>query len=552
MPALTRIRIPALLDLAEQQRYTPRKAVLRQIGRAEALAVEIDPKLTYPEDWVIFRITGFRPSLDDPRILPGEALRGDLSALVERLSDRAGLTIDGLEGPVVSVDALSERWSVSRKTIERYRRRGLVGRRVVDRASSASGAAATRLVFMVRGVEAFERANPGLLGEAAGFGRLDEAERRRVVAWAERYHRRLGWTRNQIVGRLASRLGRGRETVRRALEDVESVPAGERLAPDATREIFEGARRGVEPRELGARFGRSRATIHRVVNARRAEMLRRLDLSVPIEPRPSIDDRLLGVLSDTSVREGLAVRVVLDPSAWIEEARGAAAEGAGEEQARSIAHHVLRDRARRIVEGLDRHNPSGVDLDRAETDLRWATLLKRALVHAQRGLIVRSIEERAGGSLEELSRERLRELHRVSHAAVAYAVDRHWRGRLAAPASLALGRVLGQEPEVGAPSGRASRRGAGEGVPLSDWTAALSPWQAWLDPPAGVLAAGESLGARATALVTARFGLDGRAPMTLDEIESAIGIGRGAASALLRAAIRASVASALDAPFRVP
>ena len=542
MPALTRIRTPALLDLAEQQRYTPTKALLRQIGRAEELAIEIDPALTYPEDWVVFRITGFRPDLEDPRIIPGEALRGDLSALVERLSDRARLERDTLDSETLSLDQLGERWSVSRKTLERYRRRGLVGRRVVDARSSAAGAAAIRLVFTRRAVEAFERANPALLGAAAGLSRLDEPERDRLLARAARYRDRLGWTRHQIIGRLAVRLGRSRETVRRALEEAPGVaPAAARLAPDETREILEADRRGAEPEALAARFGRSRASIHRVINARRAEMLRRLDLSIPVDPEAE-RRRLAPALDDRAAREGLDVEPILDPTRWIDDARSAPAEAAGEERVRALAYHALRDRAHRTIESLDRHNPSALALDRAETDLRWATLLKRALTHAQRGLVLRSIEERAGGELLALPPERLRALHRLAFAAVGEAVDRHWRGRLAAPVSLALGRALGHEPAPTppTPAGRAARRitpGADRATALVDWSASLNPWQAWLAPPAGI---GDTPGLdeRARRVVRARFGLDGRAPMTLEEIETELGVGRTGAAPTIRAALR--------------
>lgn len=534
MPPLTRIRTPALLELVEQQRYTPARALVRQIERAERLAGEVDPSIAYPEDWVVFRITGFRPNIVDPRMIPGEALRADLSALVERLSDQARLERAHV-GESLTAGELAARWSVSRKTIERYRRRGLVGRRV------SVGPGPTRLVFSMRAVEAFERENRERITEAGRLERLSESERRRIERRAGRYRARLGWTRNQIVGRLAERTGRSRETIRRALDRAGAgVPVEGRLAPDECRAIFEADRMGEPVSAMGVRFGRSRASIHRIINTRRCDLLRRLDLSVP----EGLSEQAMGAAPETEgARAGLAVEIVLDPGAWEVEARGAHPQPASVERNRALAYHALHHRARAVVERLDRNNPSGVALDRAETDLRWATLLKRSLVHAERGLVLRALEERVGAPLSELAPDRVRTLHRAAFETVIHVVDRYLPargGRLAAPVSLALGRTLAAAVEQGegAPAGRATRRRVGgEGV-LHDWTRDLAAWQAWLDPAPWLASALAEMDEQTRRVVDARFGLSGRRPMTFGEIEAELGVSRRRSMALVRRAVR--------------
>ena len=534
MPPLTRIRIPALLELVEQQRYTPSRALVRQIDRAERLASEVDPAIAYPEDWVIFRITGFRPDVPNPRMIPGEALRADLSALVERISDRARLERASM-GDALTPAELGDRWSISRKTIERYRRRGLVGRRV------ASGPGPTRLVFSRRAVEAFERENPERLAGAGGFERLTDDERRRIVNRAARYRARLGWTRNQIIGRLAARTGRSRETIRRTIErEAGAAPVEGRLAPDEYRAIFEHERMGESTTDLAGRFGRSRASIHRIINARRCDLLRRLDLSIPEE----LGAEALGAALETdAARAGLRVDVRLDPAAWVAEARGSHPQSVTVERSRALAYHALRERARLTVEGLDRSNPSAVALDRAETDLRWATLLKRSLVHAERGLILRTLEERVGTGLLELASDRMRALHRVAFETVIGVVDRYTPvrgGRLAAPMSLALGRALGRAVEHAevAPPGRATRRVGAVQSGLHDWTHDLALWQAWLDPPPGLESAVAPKEDEVARVVAARFGFGGRAPLTLESIEAELGVSRRRAASMLRRTMR--------------
>ena len=86
MPAFAKLRIAALDDLARQLRFAPPETLRRQLERAEQLAAEIDPSINYPEDWIVFRITGYRADMPAPATIVGEALLGDIGILVERLS----------------------------------------------------------------------------------------------------------------------------------------------------------------------------------------------------------------------------------------------------------------------------------------------------------------------------------------------------------------------------------------------------------------------------------------------------------------------------------
>ena len=74
MPPLPQLRSPAIQNLYEQLRFAPPKALKRDIERAETLAGEIDRATTYPEDWIVFRLTGYRPEIDQPRLTEGAGL----------------------------------------------------------------------------------------------------------------------------------------------------------------------------------------------------------------------------------------------------------------------------------------------------------------------------------------------------------------------------------------------------------------------------------------------------------------------------------------------
>src|SRR5690606_11801082 len=172
MPPLPRLKVPALAELASQLRYTPAKAARRQLEAAEALAGQIDAAGTYPEDWIVFRLTGYRPDLKNPALIAGDALLRDLSPLIEHLCIAAELSEadlprgDGAGGDGaawLTAEEVCERWRISRRTLDRYRRQGLLARRV----AVTDGRARHRLVFAGSAVEAFAATRAEQLAAAA-------------------------------------------------------------------------------------------------------------------------------------------------------------------------------------------------------------------------------------------------------------------------------------------------------------------------------------------------------------------------------------------------
>ncbi|QKK06937.1 MAG: hypothetical protein HND58_01360 [Planctomycetota bacterium] len=141
----------------------------------EALAGEIDGEVDYPADWVVFRVTGYRPEMADPPLIGGEALLGDLSAVVERLCGAAKLSRTDLTEPSEPVAALAARWSVSIKTLARWRRRGLIARRLHDAAGGV------RLVVTASAAESYAARHPSGVERAGGFSRIDDETAARII-----------------------------------------------------------------------------------------------------------------------------------------------------------------------------------------------------------------------------------------------------------------------------------------------------------------------------------------------------------------------------------
>src|SRR5438105_2181875 len=124
-------RIDSIEALARQMTFTPVDTRLAQLGSAEALLHDIDPARAYPLDFVIFRVTGYHPKSVASDLLTGLALQHDLGLLIERLSDTLEIHAGRLNEPVLSIDDVTEKFNVTSKTVQRWRRRGLPARRFV-------------------------------------------------------------------------------------------------------------------------------------------------------------------------------------------------------------------------------------------------------------------------------------------------------------------------------------------------------------------------------------------------------------------------------------
>lgn len=541
MPRLARLRIGALEDLAEQLRFAPRDALRRQLERIEALAGEVDPELNYPEDWVVFRITGYRPDLREPATIVGEALLGDLSALVERLSEEAEFRADEFSGETFTVDALQERWSVSRKTIDRYRRRGLVAHRVRDERGSV------RLLFRKQTVDAFEERAAGRLREARSFHRARIPDETRLYRMGRRGALRFGWSLAETVRRLTERYEAGRDAVRGALlraDAASGAPVFERkgtLDRRGRRVMWRAWTRGVPVAEIGERYGRSAASVHRVVNEQRAELLRTIDLSAfanaGMSSKTPAREALFGHPSVVGARRQGAAGTL---DQFVEAARGDPIPNRHVEHTVALAHRVLLREAKELIEGLAAHNPAATALDEIETRLRMALPLRAELVRSQRRLALTTMEQRFGepASLAPADARRAHGAAMDALIAAAGGFDPEKGGRLAGTAGLMLNRALARLDVAPAVTEGRARRASTVGVRLTDWTERLGVWQAWLDLPLWLAAQVGALPDVEGRILSLRYGLGPIPPRTMEETAAMTGVSRVEAARRERAAIR--------------
>lgn len=538
MPAVSKARTPCIAQLARELGYASKPTLVRHLQRIDELAPQIDPELIYPQDWVVFRVTGYRPDINAPDMVPGDALRGDLSALAETISEAAGLTPDDMHEPVLGIDDLAERWSVSRKSIERYRRLGLIARRL------DLGKGRRSVVFRTETVEWFETLHAERLGRAKRFERISHRELRRFHRWARGYKARLGWTRSQAALRIAQRSGHSQEGVRLALIRLDQrakKPIFNEPGPTTDREgevALRALMRGIAPGTIAKRSNRRVSAIGRAARLARLRKLR--DLALPAEPPEP--GQLESILESPALQQIQRVEAPRELASLIDTMRQRLPSVAFEEQAHARAIYLLRRSCGQRVAQIDERAPSGALLDEIETDLRLITMLQRSLLRTQLTLVLSSIENRLGGPIDTLAPTRIAQLVSGGIKVASGAIDRFdptHGGRIAAPIGLAVNRYAAAQPDVSQPvsTGRAARRIA-SGIVIDDWTQAVTPWQRWLEPDPRIVSVLDQLEERDRVVLVLRFGLGEARPITRQQLTALFDTTRIHAARFERSALR--------------
>jgi RNA polymerase primary sigma factor len=295
-------------DLTKQLTYSPAKIRLEQVNRAEKLICLIDPVKAYPYEFICYQITGYRPRGDIGKTLPGKTLRADLIRLVENVSASMRIKPEDIGEPVLSIEEAAKLFKVSQKTIQRWRKQGLVSRKF------AGPDGRLRIGFLQTSLDHFAVRNADVVRSGAEFSRLTPEERREIVRRARRLSLFCHCCLFEVSKRIARKLGRAVETVRQTIKDYDREHPGAKLFPDSSeplqdtdrQRIYQQYQRGVSVHSLAKRFCRTRSSIYRIVTEERAKQL----LEEPIEymaspefERPDADARILGVEGGEGVAE---------------------------------------------------------------------------------------------------------------------------------------------------------------------------------------------------------------------------------------------------------
>jgi hypothetical protein len=526
-------RIPAVADLFAQLRYAPPETRLRQMENAEQLAAEVGPAQTYPRDYVVFRITGYREGgAGDPINLAGEALIGDLAAFVQRIS--RSVSVPSSHGGRIAIPLadLPDRLNVSERTLKRYRRQGLICHYVDFNAEKK------RLACFSDSLERFLKLHGQQVARAASFTRVDETVEQRMIDEARSLRRDARLTLNGAAQVLAAQYDRARETVRGILRrhdrDSERPIFSDRgpLSPHERAIIGRASRCGVSPERLKDRFGRTATTIQRAVNEDRAIFLRSLHLSFVTLPTFEMDDAERIILSHRSVtttlNELLPVTFALP---FIKAAKAGLAHSTGDEDAMIGAYNFLK---RQSAAKLKRSglSPTAGMLDEIETHLRWATLLKRRLVCFAFRTAVIAIERNLHRPLDVQPTETIASMLRLATEVVSRSIetiDPSQGQSLEKVCAFSMDRALAALSPAAPGETRAAARHEADSILLGDLLGSLTPWQtrlslrpdhaARLSVLNGAAIAGtKSSDVSLRELVELRYGLTGGQPLSLTEL----------------------------------
>jgi len=271
---MSRYNNPAIRQLADQQvQYAPRDVRLEQISRAKEILADLDPSRNYPYPELCEQITNYRPDRYPDLVVSGEDAAHDLRCFVEDLSDSADLSIDSYDEPVLTVKEVSDQYNVSTKTVDRWRNRGLISRKLLFGNRK-------RIGFLKSDVDDFVNQNKDMVKRGARFSQLDEEERLDIIRRARRMAR-YGGCPSEISKRLSRKLGRSAETIRYTLKNYDQEHGVNAIFPHASSplteerklEILRRSRRGVPVDRLAEDFCRTKASVYRIISEMRARQI---------------------------------------------------------------------------------------------------------------------------------------------------------------------------------------------------------------------------------------------------------------------------------------
>jgi predicted site-specific integrase-resolvase len=363
---------------------------------AHQLISDIDFETLYPLDYVVYRITQYRPDTLEQPMIVGKELVGDLVSLIATVSRSLDIPASGL----LSIDEAAKFLNVSTRTISRLRHEGLVFYWVVDKDCKR------RLGCSKESLENFKKIKKDRIQTAVEFSRLSSLEQREIVKAALDF-KGSGRTLNDVASELSVKSQRGVETVRMLLQSNLETNLEFRHPPPLTRRdarVIERARAlGVPWKELKEKYNRSSDALRKAVIRLRASRLKRLDilhLELDVFQRSDAEEVLLGVIAVQNVPQAILSINPLELSNLKTEMT------LSDEVAVASAMQILRKRAGSAIKKL-KYAPSVKSLDCIESDLRWAFLLQQQLIIKAIPSSIAVAVQHAGRPLNELPSEKL-------------------------------------------------------------------------------------------------------------------------------------------------
>jgi len=266
-----------LSRLLNQMRFTPYKKRANQLQATERLLSIIEEDKEYSFEFICYKITEFRIKDElGQQMCKGDQLTGDLRIFIAKLSGQLAEEVSKQDEKIYTIEELAKKLEVSTKTINRWRNKGLSARKYIF----ADGK--KRFGFSDSAIENFHSKNPQLVENASNFKKLTEKQKHKITELARHLVRDNHQTsRHQIIEQIVDKTSHAHETIRYTLINYENThpdkPIFSRAAgvikPEQAAELYRSHKKGVTIKELMSQFNRSKSSIYRIINQRRAKTL---------------------------------------------------------------------------------------------------------------------------------------------------------------------------------------------------------------------------------------------------------------------------------------
>lgn len=382
---------PAMRQLTDQQvRYAPIDVRIDQMDRAEQFLTEVDATQTYKYQDVCERITSFKPAAYPQLEIEGRDLVHDLQMFVEDLSTSANLAAEAVAEPVLTVEDVSRKFNVSTKTVDRWRKRGLVSRRF--RFGNR-----TRVGFLSSSLARFVNEHHDEIDRGSRFTQLTETEREDIVLHARKLAR-SGSCVTEISKRLAKSFDRSPETIRYTLKQYDAdhpenavfPDASEPLGADRKREIYLRFKRGTSVDILAGEYCRTKSSVNRIVAEVRAELLYEQPIDFMDSPEFHVPDAERVILGPPPVVDKKGPKVKAPPGLppYLASMYTVPLLTREEEGYYFRKMNFLKFLAKSLREKVDQSRPKSAELDRLESLLEKAGEVKNFLIRSNLRLVV--------------------------------------------------------------------------------------------------------------------------------------------------------------------
>ena len=268
---------PLLRDLFDQLRFAPAEQKRKHLAAAEKLLLTLNPGREYPFDFIVFRLTGYRPRLETcQELIGGRELLADLQVWTRQLSGQIEEPAAQQGEEILSVSEVAKRFAVSSKTIRRWQQKGLIGR--IYRFPDGK----KRKGFTLSAVTQFFGAQPEAAVRGVSYKRLTGQQIQQVIdTVSEIADANPSITRRQLFLRACEKLGRHPQTIRYILNRFERnsgrrfgrVSRSVKLSGKEAVAIYRLRKQGAAINELAKNFGKSKGIIYRAITLQRAREL---------------------------------------------------------------------------------------------------------------------------------------------------------------------------------------------------------------------------------------------------------------------------------------